>query len=140
KTVEGPCDRQRTRDCRSRFRAAGRLGRARHRSRRARGAPRRRAPLRRRVHRLSRVARAVSFGALWKILGTWQKPPDVPSLVIAILGAIVVVASLHEKSTSAVLERILPPRWQLALGAALLSLGYIAWYLRGGPRIIDATT
>ena len=28
----------------------------------------------------------------------------------------------------------------LAFGAALLSLAYVAFYLRGGPRIIDATT
>lgn len=34
-------------------------------------------------------------------------------------------------------------RWYLAaiaMGAALLSWGYIAFYLRGGPRIIDATS
>ena len=28
----------------------------------------------------------------------------------------------------------------LALGAALLSAGYVAYYLRGGPRIVDATS
>ena len=28
----------------------------------------------------------------------------------------------------------------LALSAALLSAGYVAWYLRGGPRIIDSTS
>ncbi|HEY3255980.1 MAG TPA: hypothetical protein VGJ91_18605, partial [Polyangiaceae bacterium] len=35
------------------------------------------------------------------------------------------------------LEYLLPA---LAFGAALLSAGYIAYYLRGGPRIIDATS
>lgn len=37
----------------------------------------------------------------------------------------------------------IPTRWYLGLVAsssALLSLGYVWWYLRGGPRIIDATT
>jgi hypothetical protein len=34
--------------------------------------------------------------------------------------------------------RILVPAF--AVGAVLLSLGYIAYYLRGGPRIIDATS
>jgi hypothetical protein len=77
-------------------------------------------------------------------IGAWQKPPDVPALVCAVAGFVFLVCSLSPRATSAILDRILPSRgktpWELALASSLLSLGYIAWYLRGGPRIIDATT
>lgn len=74
--------------------------------------------------------------------GPWQKPPDVPALVAATVGAIMLVASLS-KSVSALFfdpAKAGKRPWSLALACALLSLGYVAWYLRGGPRIIDATT
>src|SRR5689334_11306379 len=41
----------------------------------------------------------------------------------------------------AALNRIAPKTWLLglSLAAGALSLGYLGYYLRGGPRIVDAT-
>lgn len=80
-------------------------------------------------------------------LGAWQKPPDVPALVCALGGAALLVAALSPDATRVALRalgRLVPSSgrapWAIALACALLSLGYVAWYLRGGPRIVDATT
>ncbi len=90
------------------------------------------------------LADARMIEVLKAALGTWQKPPDVPALVCAIAGAVFLLASLSPRATNAVLDRVLPTRgktpWTIALACSLLSLGYVAWYLRGGPRIVDATT
>jgi hypothetical protein len=81
------------------------------------------------------------------IFGAWGRPPDGPSTLFAIAGALLVIASLHpalSRIALAGLARVANVRtktpWSIALGAALLSLAYVAWYLRGGPRIVDATT
>jgi hypothetical protein len=79
------------------------------------------------------------------VIGTWGAPPDGPAtvaLVSAVLagvaaaaarGAFILGLGKHAVSRRAFLAGS-------ALAAALLSAGYIFFYLRGGPRIIDATT
>ena len=68
-------------------------------------------------------------------------PPD--GVAWAALGAAcALLPLLHPRSRRKLeswlpVERVLPA---LAIGAALLSVGYVAYYLRGGPRIIDATS
>jgi len=68
-------------------------------------------------------------------------PPDGVAWT-AFAAACALVAVLHPRGRRALacafgVEVVLPA---LALGAALLSAGYVAYYLRGGPRIIDATS
>jgi hypothetical protein len=81
-------------------------------------------------------------------LGTWGKPPDPvawAALGVAIALALLSVApkAVHE---SVGLGAASDPdqRRRVVAGsafvAAFLSLGYVAFYLRGGPRIIDATS
>lgn len=86
----------------------------------------------------------ISPDILWATLGPWQKPPDPPALAFAIAGVVFLFASLSKRAAGGLFDRILPTQgktpWSLALACSLLSLGYVAWYLRGGPRIIDATT
>ena len=72
---------------------------------------------------------------------TFGLPPDgVAWAALAIACALVPI--LHPKSRQAlglsVPERLLLPA--LALTATLLSAGYVVYYLRSGPRIIDATS
>lgn len=67
-------------------------------------------------------------------------PPDAVSATALAVGALWLV--LDQTSLGARL-RALDDRLvvsALALVAALLSAGYVAYYLRGGPRIIDATS
>jgi hypothetical protein len=88
------------------------------------------------------------MGSAWPklvaLLGHWGAPTDGPALVATVVGALLLgVAALdgggrrsHELFPAA------PSRGfagVLGLAAAFLSLGYVAHYLRGGPRIIDAT-
>ncbi len=84
-------------------------------------------------------------------LGTWSRPPDRPSqIVLALAIGLLAVAvipggrrwlmSTLEPSGIGELKR---RRRFLAVAcfvAAFLSLGYIAFYLRGGPRASDAAT
>jgi hypothetical protein len=81
-------------------------------------------------------------------LGSWGKPPD--DVAWAALGISVALALLSI-APRVVLEVVgfeaHPDRDQrrrfisgCAFAAAFLSLGYVAIYLRGGPRIIDATS
>ena len=79
------------------------------------------------------------------LIGTWGPPPDLPAkLALAAGMALLALAALGRGR--AVLGGgpfHLSTRRFLglaALAAALLSVGYTATYLRGGPRIIDATT
>ncbi len=83
--------------------------------------------------------------ALTTPLGTFGVPPDAAAWAALILGALLgVLAALRPR----VLERAARsatkhPRGALgalALGAGALSAAYVAFYLRGGPRIIDATS
>jgi hypothetical protein len=84
------------------------------------------------------------------ILGTWGRPPDRPAcaaLALAALFALValVPASVHDAFGLAELRGlgVVGRRRLVAVlgfAAAFLSLGYVAYYLRAGPRIIDATS
>src|SRR5579883_3412672 len=84
-------------------------------------------------------------------IGTWSRPPDRPAEVACAIAALLVVVALVPGG----------PRWVAsaldfaslgdvarrrrfltvaAFVAAFLSLGYIAFYLRGGPRAPEAAT
>jgi len=84
-------------------------------------------------------------------LGVWSRPPDPPAQAALALAAFLLVVALVPRG----------PRWLgglldfsglpdlrrsrrfltvAAFAAAFLSLGYIAFYLRGGPRAEDAAT
>jgi len=96
------------------------------------------------------VTPALGPARLAVLLGTWGKPVDRPALVALVVAAvIVVVAALPEAAREAIGVPTRLPRlteWRrrlvlvMALGTAFLSLGYVAFYLRAGPRIIDATS
>lgn len=73
-------------------------------------------------------------------LGDFGLPPDAVAWSAAVLGLVALVG-LHPLIRGA-LARI-PDRAliaALALVAVLSSAGYVVFYLRGGPRIVDATT
>jgi hypothetical protein len=68
-------------------------------------------------------------------------PPD--GVAWAALAAVPILLLALREPTRSALARALKPRVFapiLAFGAALLSAGYIAFYLRFGPRIVDATS
>jgi hypothetical protein len=92
---------------------------------------------------------AAPAAAAW--LGTWSRPPDRPAQVAVGLAAALLLIALAPGG----------PRWLASLVdfaslvdltrrrrflvvasfvAAFLSLGYIAFYLRGGPRAAEAAT
>ena len=71
-------------------------------------------------------------------VGKWAAPPDLPARVALGLAVVCGLAALFGRGRS-----VLGHRRAItitALVAALLSIAYIAVYLRGGPRIIDAAT
>jgi hypothetical protein len=77
-------------------------------------------------------------------VGTFGAPPD--GVATSALGAAVLLMTLASfrrgRSILGVGSEPIPRRAFLAVtgfSAALLSLGYVAFYLRGGPRIVDAT-
>jgi hypothetical protein len=98
------------------------------------------------------------------ILGTWSTAPDVPAKVALALAILLSIAAalgrgrfvlgFEEVGEPGEAERRgAPPEVRIAepstakrlvvgaaLAAALLSIAYISSYLRGGPRIVDATT
>jgi hypothetical protein len=86
--------------------------------------------------------------AAW--LGTWGKPVDRPALWALVLAAVLALlalgpASVHELFGVPYLFPQKPDQRRrivliLAFIAAFLSLGYVAYYLHAGPRIIDATS
>jgi hypothetical protein len=72
---------------------------------------------------------------------TFGAPPD--GVAWAALAAAGVLACLLHPPTRRALGLNSPGKWlvpALAVGATLLSAGYVAYYLRSGPRIIDATS
>lgn len=72
---------------------------------------------------------------------TFGAPPD--GVAWAALAAAGVLAAWLHPQSRARLRLPTPKGWLvpvLAAAAALLSAGYVAFYLRGGPRIIDATS
>lgn len=78
-------------------------------------------------------------------LNSFGLPPDGPAwAALAVAAGAVLVALLPQATRERVLRPLLAhPRRAvllLALTAALLSWGYVLHYLRGGPRIIDATS
>jgi hypothetical protein len=78
-------------------------------------------------------------------IGSWGRPPDEPAQVAAALAlaALLLVLTGRGRSLLGLGDAPLPRRlflWVTGFAAALLSIFYIAHYLRGGPRIIDATT
>jgi hypothetical protein len=72
-------------------------------------------------------------------LGPWHLPADLPARLAFALAVGFGLAALLSKGATTPQPRT---RFLVLAGfaAAFLSLGYIAIYLRGGPRIIDATT
>jgi len=88
--------------------------------------------------------------AFWTstVLGTWGKPPDQVAWVALGAGLLFAFVGLAPRAVLHFLgigDHI--PNEQrrrfvagAAFLAAFLSLGYVAFYLRGGPRIIDATS
>ena len=83
-----------------------------------------------------------TWGQLVKVVGTWGRPPD--PVAWAALAAFVALAimALTPAAFSLLPAPMSRRRFLTVIGfvAAFLSLGYVAYYLRGGPRIIDATT
>jgi len=80
------------------------------------------------------------------LLGTWGAPPDMPAKVALALATLATLAAIFGAGRSLLGAPNFPrvPRRIFLAGttcaAAFLSLFWIAFYLRGGPRIIDATT
>jgi hypothetical protein len=81
-------------------------------------------------------------------LGTWGRPPDAPAKIAAAAAALLALLALAGRGRTLLGAGVEEPSpaerrrtlFAIAFVAALLSLGYVAVYLRGGPRIIDATT
>jgi hypothetical protein len=85
------------------------------------------------------------------LLGTWSAPPDRPAQVALALAAFVLVVAFVPRGPQwlanaldfAGLSDITRSRRFLTVAsflAAFLSLGYVAFYLRGGPRAPEAAT
>jgi hypothetical protein len=89
-------------------------------------------------------------GGVWTsaALGTWGKPPDdVAWVALGIAAALALLATMPRAVREAIGLEDAADRDQrrrfvsgCAFVAAFLSLGYVAFYLRGGSRIIDATS
>ncbi|MBS2019142.1 MAG: hypothetical protein JST00_40115 [Deltaproteobacteria bacterium] len=82
--------------------------------------------------------------ALESLVGTWSRPPDTAGKVALALSLASVVLAVSGRGRSILGLGPMPiPRrlflWITGFLAALLSVVYIAHYLKGGPRIIDAT-
>ena len=75
------------------------------------------------------------------IVGQWGPPPDAVAMVSAIMAValLLIPQSSRKRLASYVAARPEPMIACLALAAAAASLGYYCYYLRGGPRIINAT-
>jgi hypothetical protein len=95
------------------------------------------------------AAPAASAAAAW--IGTWSRPPDRPAQVaLALAGLLLAVALvpggprwLASVLDFASLVDLSRKRRFLTIAAfvgAFLSLGYVAFYLRGGPRSAEAAT
>jgi hypothetical protein len=75
------------------------------------------------------------------LLGRWGAPPDQVAWVALVLGVGLIVAALASRDVLEGVRRASRARFlsTVSLLAAFLTLGFAAHYLRGGPRIIDAT-
>lgn len=80
---------------------------------------------------------------LWlsNLLGAWGAPGDAVAWTTLGLGVLVVGLALVKKERIVLVPEVSERTWVwlCAFVAAFLSLGYVAFYLHGGPRIIDAT-
>jgi len=79
------------------------------------------------------------------LAGAWGRPPDDAAKVALGVAAVFTLLAIRGRGHSllGLGEHPVPRKlflWIAAFTAALLSVLYIATYLRGGPRIIDATT
>jgi hypothetical protein len=94
----------------------------------------------------SAVAAVPVREALVAFAAEWGRPPDAVAWCALALGVVLALGSVAPGAVRQALDPRLPPLERsafltlAAFAAAALSLGYIAFYLRGGPRIIDATT
>ncbi len=96
----------------------------------------------------SSSSRSLSLDAEgWR--STWSRPPDLPAQAALALAIVLLASSLTRRSTrwvaswfdfAAIAQPARRHRFLTvaAFAAAFLSLGYIAFYLRGGPRAVDA--
>ena len=75
------------------------------------------------------------------LVGRWGAPPDDVSWVALALGLACLLAALASRDVLEPLRRVSRARFlaSVSLLAAFLTLGFLAHYLRGGPRIVDAT-
>lgn len=75
------------------------------------------------------------------LVGHWGKPPDDVSWAALALGLGCVLAALANRDVLEGVRRVSRARFlaSVSLVSAFLTLGFAAHYLRGGPRIIDAT-
>src|SRR6185503_10940627 len=77
-------------------------------------------------------------------LGDFGPPPDAVAWSALALAVVLAVLALRRGGFVRLERAALRAPWRavaaLALVAAALSAGYVAVYLRGGPRIIDATS
>lgn len=85
------------------------------------------------------------------LVGSWARPPDLPAKIALALAGLLALAAVLGRGRTLLFgfephdpaERASERRRFLGIvgmAAGLLSIGYIATYLQGGPRIIDATT
>lgn len=77
---------------------------------------------------------------LWALLGAWSLPEGAVPIGVAVI-ALLLIAS-GARGSESFLFRGSSRTFVVVCGfvAAFASLGYVAYYLRGGPRIIDATS
>jgi hypothetical protein len=77
------------------------------------------------------------------LLGTWGRPPDALAKLALGTAIALVILAISGRGRTLLSGEEIPRRHFLAFTAfiaSLLSLFWIATYLRGGPRIVDATT
>ena len=76
------------------------------------------------------------------VFGRWGLPPDDVAWAAFAFGLACVLGSLFSRDVLESARRASRARFLAGVGlaAAFLTLGYAAHYLRGGPRIIDATS
>ena len=80
------------------------------------------------------------------LAGTWGRPPDAIAKAALAIAAALFLAAIAGRGLRSVLGMGETPMsrrmflWIASFAAALLSIVWIAEYLRGGPRIVDATT
>ena len=76
-------------------------------------------------------------------IGPWGAPPDGPAWGAVVCAVVAVALACAPANVASTFMKRVGSRTFVTLcafAAALLSLGYVAYYLRGGPRIVDATT